>query len=94
MNQSTKLPDPRNFVYLDNAATSLPKPKGVAEAVAAAIRRAGNPGRSGHFLSIRSARDVFAARERLAELFGAREDRKSTRLNSSHSDRSRMPSSA
>ena len=42
----------------------------MAEAVAAAIRRAGNPGRSGHSLSIRSARDLFTARERLAELFG------------------------
>jgi len=42
----------------------------VAEAVASAIRRAGNPGRSGHALSIRSARDLFTARERLAELFG------------------------
>jgi len=43
----------------------------VADAVAAAIRRAGNPGRSGHILSVRSARDLFSARERLAELFGA-----------------------
>jgi len=42
----------------------------VAKAVADAILRAGNPGRSGHVLSIRSARDVFAARERLAQLFG------------------------
>jgi cysteine desulfurase/selenocysteine lyase len=42
----------------------------VAEAVASAIRRAGNPGRSGHILSVRSARDLFTARERLAELFG------------------------
>ena len=41
----------------------------MAEAVAAAIRRAGNPGRSGHILSLRSARDLFTARERLAELF-------------------------
>lgn len=61
----------KSRIYLDNAATSLPKPRGVAEAVAAAIRRAGNPGRSGHALSIRSARDLFRARERLAELFGA-----------------------
>ncbi|MGE5246872.1 MAG: aminotransferase class V-fold PLP-dependent enzyme [Verrucomicrobiota bacterium] len=38
--------------------------------MAAALRRAGNPGRSGHILSTRSARDLFAARERLAELFG------------------------
>lgn len=62
--------DPRAFVYLDNAATSLPKARGVADAVRAALLRAGNPGRSAHFLSIRSARDLFAARERLAELFG------------------------
>ena len=46
---------------------------GLAEAVASAIRRAGNPGRSGHVLSIRSARDLFDARERLAALFDARD---------------------
>jgi cysteine desulfurase family protein len=63
----------KNFVYLDNASTSLPKPPGVAKAVFLALRRAGNPGRSGHALSIRSARDVFLARERLAELFGAKD---------------------
>ena len=63
--------NPRAFVYLDNAATSLPKARGVADAVRAALMRAGNPGRSAHVLSIRSARDLFTARERLAELFGA-----------------------
>lgn len=41
--------------------------------MAGAIRRAGNPGRSGHVLSIRSARDLFAGRERLAQLFGERD---------------------
>src|SRR5512139_1403426 len=35
------------------------------------MRRAGNPGRSGHILSIRSARDLFDARESLAALFDA-----------------------
>ncbi|MGE5189506.1 MAG: aminotransferase class V-fold PLP-dependent enzyme [Gemmatimonadota bacterium] len=67
------MPRPRPLVYLDNAATSLPKPPRMAEAVASAIRRAGNPGRSGHVLSIRSARDLFDARERLAALFDARD---------------------
>lgn len=67
------MPQTRPFIYLDNAATSLPKPRGVAEAVAEAIGRAGNPGRSGHLLSIGSARDLFIARERLAELFGCRD---------------------
>ncbi len=42
----------------------------MAKAVGDAILRAGNPGRSGHALSIRSARDLFVARERLARLFG------------------------
>ena len=68
-----KLPRTLPLVYLDNAATSLPKPPGTAEAVASAIRRAGNAGRSGHILSIRSARDLFDARERLAALFDARD---------------------
>ncbi|MBI5576576.1 MAG: aminotransferase class V-fold PLP-dependent enzyme [Deltaproteobacteria bacterium] len=63
--------DPRAFLYLDNAATSLPKPRGVADAVRNAILRAGNPGRSAHALSIRSARDLFEARERVARFFGA-----------------------
>ncbi len=45
----------------------------MAEAVAGAIGRAGNPGRAGHALSVRSARDLFVARERLAKLFGARD---------------------
>lgn len=38
--------------------------------MASALGRAGNPGRSAHVLSIRSARDLFDARERLGELFG------------------------
>ncbi len=45
----------------------------MAETVAGAIRRAGNPGRSGHALSIRSARDLFLTRERLASLFGVKD---------------------
>lgn len=45
----------------------------MGRAVASALRRAGNPGRSGHVLSIRSARDLFDARERLAALFDARD---------------------
>lgn len=41
--------------------------------MAAAILRAGNPGRSGHGLAIRSARDLFEARERLCALLGGRD---------------------
>ncbi|RMG57678.1 MAG: aminotransferase class V-fold PLP-dependent enzyme [Deltaproteobacteria bacterium] len=61
----------RDLVYLDNAATSLPKPESVVEAVKDALTRAGNPGRSGHFLSYQSMRDLFEAREAVARLVGA-----------------------
>lgn len=58
-------------VYLDNAATSWPKPPVVLEAITEFLERAGgNTGRSGHHRSIASSRAVSLARERLAELLG------------------------
>jgi cysteine desulfurase family protein len=58
-------------VYLDNAATSWPKPPVVLEAIRDFLERAGgNTGRSGHRRSIASSRAVSLARERLAELLG------------------------
>jgi cysteine desulfurase family protein len=59
------------MIYLDNAATSWPKAPGVIEAMADAMRTAGgNPGRSGHRLSVAAARLVYDARENLARFFG------------------------
>ncbi len=59
------------LVYLDNSATSWPKPEGVIEAIRKAIEKYGaNPGRSGHKLAIEAARIIYEAREALAELFG------------------------
>ncbi len=59
-------------VYLDNAATSWPKPPCVAEAMRHFLDEVGaNPGRSGHRLSIAASRVVYSAREALAELFNA-----------------------
>ncbi|NPV76472.1 MAG: aminotransferase class V-fold PLP-dependent enzyme [Anaerolineae bacterium] len=59
-------------LYLDNAATSWPKPPGVAQAMAQFLAEVGaNPGRSGHRLSIEAARIVYSAREAVANLFGA-----------------------
>jgi cysteine desulfurase / selenocysteine lyase len=58
-------------VYLDNAATSWPKPPGVLEAIKDFLEQAGgNTGRSGHHRSIASSRAVSLARERLADLLG------------------------
>jgi len=58
------------MIYFDNAATSWPKPPGVAEAMLRFLNQVGaNPGRSGHRLSIEAGRIVYQTREALAELF-------------------------
>ncbi|OIP72833.1 MAG: cysteine desulfurase [Candidatus Infernicultor aquiphilus] len=58
------------MIYLDNAATSYPKPKEVGQAMMYFLEKIGaTPGRSSHRLSIESARILYQARESLAELF-------------------------
>ncbi|MGD0751543.1 MAG: aminotransferase class V-fold PLP-dependent enzyme [Anaerolineales bacterium] len=58
------------MIYLDNSATSWPKPKEVIHAMSDFLENSGgNPGRSGHRLSISAARVVYNARESIAELF-------------------------
>ncbi len=57
-------------IYLDNAATSHPKPEAVYAAALHAMRDIGaSPGRGGHRRSIEASRVVFRARESLARLF-------------------------
>jgi cysteine desulfurase/selenocysteine lyase len=60
------------MIYFDNAATSWPKPPGVAEAMVHFVNDVGaNPGRSAHRLAVESGRIVYNAREAVAELFNA-----------------------
>ena len=60
-------------VYLDNSATSWPKPPTVVKAISDYLNEyGGSPGRSGHSFSLRAAREVFETRELIAELFNAR----------------------
>ncbi len=60
------------MIYLDNAATSWPKPPQVLAAMARFMTGVGaNPGRSGHRLSVEAGRIVYAAREAVAQLFHA-----------------------
>jgi cysteine desulfurase family protein len=60
------------MIYLDHAATSWPKQPEVIRAMADFLESAGgNPGRSGHRLSIAAERLVVDARERIAALFNA-----------------------
>ena len=56
--------------YLDNAATSWPKPPGVLDSMSRFLRDVGaTPGRSGHQLAVAAAREVYQARELAAQLF-------------------------
>ncbi len=58
------------MIYLDNAATSFPKPKETIDFLNDFVLNVGgNPGRSGHALSLAAARSIFEAREKLAALF-------------------------
>lgn len=58
------------MIYLDNAATSHPKPPSVYQRVDAALRNwSANPGRSGHQMAIGAARIIFQTRESIASLF-------------------------
>lgn len=58
------------MIYLDNAATSYPKPKEVGQAMLYFLEKVGaSPGRSGHRLSIEAGRMLYQTRESLAELF-------------------------
>jgi cysteine desulfurase/selenocysteine lyase len=61
-------------IYLDNAATSHPKPESVYQAVDHALREIGtSPGRGGYRRGLDATRIIFGARESLAELFGIRD---------------------
>ncbi len=59
-----------NPLYLDNAATSHPKPEAVYRAVDAALRNGGSAGRGSHQQGIKADREIFATRELLAQFFG------------------------
>ena len=60
------------MIYFDNAATGGRKPSGVLRAVQASLAGiCGNPGRSGHALSIALAGQVYECRENLRRFFCA-----------------------
>ncbi len=62
------------MIYLDNGATSFPKPRGMIEAIdACMLSYCGNPGRSGHDLSRKTGEEVYRTRKTLADLFGIKE---------------------
>ena len=60
------------MIYLDNSATTYPKPQGVRQAVQRAFTDFGaNPGRSGYGMCLRTTQAVYQVRQQAAEFFGA-----------------------
>ena len=60
------------MIYLDNAATTFPKPPAVAnEVIRCMTIYCGNPGRSGHTLSLEASKKIYECRELVAK--GTRE---------------------
>jgi len=61
-------------IYLDNAATSYPKPKCVFEAMRDYFENIGaNAGRSAHRRSVQASKLVFETRESIANFIGAKD---------------------
>lgn len=64
-------------IYLDNAATSFPKPPEVMDAMMHFMKEVGaNPGRSGHHKSVEAGTIVANTRKGLATLFGIPDPRR------------------
>jgi cysteine desulfurase family protein len=62
------------MIYLDNAATSFPKPQETFQHLTNFVEKiGGNPGRSGHTLSVEAARIIFEAREMLTDFIGGKD---------------------
>ena len=58
------------MIYLDNAATTWPKPSCVREAVRQALELYGaNPGRGGHAMGMAASQEIYRCRETAARFF-------------------------
>lgn len=58
------------MIYFDNAATTMHKPQCVIDAVCGAMKTLGNSGRAVHGHALDASRTIYAAREKVARLFG------------------------
>ena len=58
------------MIYLDNGATTFPKPLSVKQNVNKSLQKySANPGRSGHHLSLEAAKVIYECRKAIKELF-------------------------
>ena len=59
------------MIYLDNAATTFPKPQSVIDGTFECVRKyCGNPGRSSHKLSVKISEKIYETRELIANFLG------------------------
>ena len=63
------------MIYLDNAATTMKKPKEVIQAVVEAMESMGNAGRGAHDATLNASRLVYGLRSAFAEFFNAEHPR-------------------
>ena len=63
------------MIYMDNAATTMRKPKEVIDAVVNAMSSMGNAGRGANEASLSASRVIYDTREKLCTLFGAENPR-------------------
>ncbi len=60
------------MIYLDNSATSYPKPQAVIGGIANLYRKYGsNAGRGGYKMAIETTTEIYNCRRKLADFFGA-----------------------
>lgn len=72
------------MIYLDNAATSMPKPKSVASKMCWAMENCASVGRSSHRTARLAAETVFQCRLLAAELFDSRPEQVVFTMNATH----------
>lgn len=62
------------MIYVDNAATTFPKPKIVTDTIIkCSLGYAGNPGRSGHKLAMKMDLEIYETREKICKLINGTE---------------------
>ena len=72
------------MIYLDNAATTLQKPKEVPEAVRWAMTHLASPGRGGYAAAMDAAAAVYRCRCLAADLFDAEPEQAVFTMNATH----------
>lgn len=63
------------MIYFDNAATSIPKPSAVGQAILEALNKFGGAGRGGHPAALEASRCIYKARVAIGKLFGCAPER-------------------